>query len=169
MVNASVAQAAFGNPVVTLAATVAAGFPDMAETCTFLPHRSLFHSLTGWAIAASPAVLAILAQSHPEITNQVFAALPNAFEPFALSLFGTPLVLPLVSGFIVGCLLHILADSLSVSGVPLFLPVGRTISYPLYRTHHATEFFVASIIIFLACLVIWLRGFIPVALPQWHW
>lgn len=40
----------------------------------------------------------------------------------SLTLFSPPLILLCISGFILGCLLHILGDMMTYSGVPIFLP-----------------------------------------------
>lgn len=75
----------------------------------------------------------------------------------ALALLGT-FVSPIFYGLSIGSLVHIAADMLTPSGVPLFWPLGRRYSILGFRTGGIADWFIGLSASVLAVLVVIGRG-----------
>ena len=98
-------------------------FPDKAEAGV-IPHRTITHSLLLWTL---------LFLGFRALLGIVFSSLPE--ELLKSAAFFTANA---VQGFFVGALSHLLADSLTITGVPIFLHRPR-VAFRFFRTGSTGE------------------------------
>jgi membrane-bound metal-dependent hydrolase YbcI (DUF457 family) len=123
------------SPPLAFLAAFCAKLPDQMEH--FLPgvkHRGITHVFVLWAIPVAILVAALLVPA----LNQFFTWDPNRIYRFVLL------------GLFAGGLLHVLADFLSISGIP-FLPGRDGFGLKWYKTGTFSEFGILSMIC-LACI-----------------
>lgn len=123
-----------GDPVVTIAAIVAAKLPDQLER--FIPgvkHRGLTHIAIFWILATATLFFIYHAgqTAQVKLTREQF---------ITTSVF---------LGIALGGLLHIAMDFMSISGVPLFHS-NKMYALKIYRTGGMSEYLVLCVIFVLA-------------------
>lgn len=85
-------------------------------------HRTLFHSILGLAIGSG------LALGIEQLIRYLLVS--RGYVPSAESLARTHMILIAV---LFGSIMHILADSLTTEGVPLFWPIHKYVGFPPVR------------------------------------
>ena len=140
--------AATGNPVLGVMATITSTLPDSSEFIPFpgIKHRGLSHDIMLWG----PILLALLITAF--VPDNIFSFPPHILSIFRIVALGTTM----------GVVIHLLTDSLSKGGVPVF---GKYhLAADFYKTFTPSEYLV-SLAICLPCIVIGLV--LGRIIPQW--
>jgi len=85
-------------------------------------HRTLFHSILGLALGSGIAI------GFEQLAR--YLLISRGYVPSADSIVRTHMILIAV---LFGSIMHILADALTIEGVPLFWPVHKYIGFPPVR------------------------------------
>jgi membrane-bound metal-dependent hydrolase YbcI (DUF457 family) len=125
-----------GSFISTLLATAASYLPDLVECNGHLvTHRTVTH----WPyLYIVPAIILWI------LLN---AGNPKLWQYIALCL-------------LVGCISHLIADFMSLNGIPFGMPYGPKYGLKLYITHHSTESITVLLLVCAFLLLAVTRGFL---------
>jgi len=136
LVTFSMTYAMTGTLASATMAMIGSVLPDVLEMGGVFKHRTVTHLVVGWM------VLSMFCWHLMRINGY-------ASIPLYLTFF-----------LIYGASMHVLQDSLSVGGVPLWNPYGRCFGFGLYRTRTISEEITAWGIIALCCAFSLNRGYL---------
>jgi membrane-bound metal-dependent hydrolase YbcI (DUF457 family) len=122
-----------GDLKATLFSTMGSILPDALEIKGLIKHRTITH----YPIVYSVPLLVLL---------------PNFKATFLVNA---------VFWCLVGCMVHLLLDALSKSGIPLFRPFSdKKLAINFYTTHHMSEFYLTGLICISFALLGRANGFL---------
>ena len=144
------------NLPISLLAAVSSILPDALEFLIPSKHRGIFHMPLFWIIIAVLSFLgAYLIESNRflfnyeyMIYNEILFKIANAFK-VEITIYS--LLNLTVLGIMSGAFLHLLADSLSATGIPIWK--NKMFALDLYRTFTFSELYISGVI-FLICAVV---------------
>lgn len=138
IVGFSLPFAVTGSLLFSLSVAAFSAVPDSIEgRRLILKHRGISHNMFFWfgVYAATGISFIFIKTLLPQCNPAITILLANA----GLSFFA-------------GVLLHLLADSLTMTGIPLN-PIKKRFAFKLFRTGQPVEYVISSVTLVTACLI----------------
>ncbi len=133
--NAAIIYGITGNLRATILSSIGAVLPDILELNGVIRHRTITHYPYIYIV---PAIL-LIPFMHTNI--------------YYMTLFWV----------IIGCIIHLILDSASKSGIPYIRPYGNDkIAFNLYTTHHISEWYISIFITLIFGMLARLNNFLYV-------
>lgn len=110
--------------------------PDVLELNGVISHRTVTHYVWFWVVSCLSLWLLLCRQGFSSI---------NLYCAFFI---------------IVGGLLHVCVDALSVGGVPVYTPFGKKVGLKVYRTNTLSEEMAAAGLLLVFSCFAWAKGYL---------